>query len=75
MRTLRSVFWDKRFKKWLWIQLTADSLAFFKIILFQVFSSKNIPMTVESLNGSTMEGAIKQVKQVVNKVVSHTANK
>ena len=32
-------------------------------------------MTVESLNGSTMEGAIKQVKQVVNKVVSHTANK
>ena len=44
-------------------------------ITFQVFSTENIPITLELLNGSNIEGAIKQVKQVVNKVVSHIASK
>ena len=44
-------------------------------ITFQVFPIENIPMTLKSLNGSNMEGGIKQVKQAVNKVVSHTTKK
>ena len=76
MRTLRSLFWDKSFEKWLWVQLTTDSLAgFFMTITFQVFPIENIPMTLKSLNGSNMEGGIKQVKQAVNKVISHTTKK
>ena len=44
-------------------------------ITFQVFSTENIPMTLEPLDGSNVEGVIKQVRHVVNKTVSHIANK